>query len=584
MIETQKNARVMLLIGAALAALVAFLVYLPSLNNGFVNWDDPYYVYRNANIRSFDLVWAFTAEVSSNWHPLTLLSHTLDYALFGLDPRGHHLTNNILHTLNTFLVAILFYRLIKAGLKNTSGDNTYFALSASIIGALFFALHPLRVESVAWISERKDLLYAFFYILSVLSYLAYAVRVKFNAPGKGVFFVISLVSFILSLLAKPMAVSLPLVLIIIDSYPLGRATFKEMIGEKKNILIEKIPFILLAIFSGVMTLLAQGSSGAMSTLESAPLITRLLVACRAYIFYIYKTILPIKLAPIYPYPESSSSIIGVGVLALIILIILSALCFCYLKNKKLFASLWLYYIVTLVPVIGIIQVGRQSAADRYTYLPGLALIMLASLFLARLISGANKNIKWAAIIITIILSVLMSVKTVSQAKIWKDSVTLWSYEIGLYNDYAPPVAFRNRGLALHVRREYKSALKDFDMVIKLDPTNLGAFGNRALTLQSMGRNIAALKDYDKAISIDPNDKTAINNRGTTLGSLGRIEEAKKSFERALEIDPDFTSAYNNLGKLYKMTGDLDRSIYYYKEAARRGDEWAINYLKKIGVK
>ena len=230
---------------AAVTAIITFALYLPTLDNGFVNWDDPYYVYRNPHIRSLDLVWAFTAEVSSNWHPLTLLSHTLDYALFGLNAKGHHLTNNLLHSINTFLVAILFYRLTLIGVKknvysdssggaNETGGCALFALAASLITALFFGIHPLRVESVVWISERKDLLYALFYLLSLLAYVAYATKTKTKNPGGKGFYEASLIAFMLSLMSKPMAISLPLVLIIIDIYPFERAGLKSCSAKRKK--------------------------------------------------------------------------------------------------------------------------------------------------------------------------------------------------------------------------------------------------------------------------------------------------------------------------------------------------------------
>lgn len=585
------------LLGAVIVAIITFFVFYPALNNGFVNWDDPYYVYRNPNIRSLDLVWAFTAEVSSNWHPLTLISHTLDYAIFGLNPRGHHLTSNLLHSLNTFFVALLFYYLTLVGMKkeaalggpdgsnetNSTRQKTLFALAASLITALCFGIHPLRVESVVWISERKDLLYALFYILSTLAYIKYATMAEKNMAANKKFYALSLFAFMLSLLSKPMAISLPLVLIIMDTYPLRRASLAEMLGKKKKILLEKAPFFLLSIISAILTIRAQAGSGAMSTLENAPVITRLLVSCRAYIFYIYKTIVPIKLAPIYPYPGSANPMTGELIGGVIILISLSLILLWYLREKKLFGALWLYYLITLLPAIGIVHVGRQSAADRYTYLPGLALLFFFGLFTARLITGKKPWLRSITIIIVTIISILLGAKTVKQEAIWRDSITLWSYEIGLYGELSPAVAFRNRGLALQERGEFGAALGDFDKAIKIDPMHEGAYGNRGLSYQNMGNFPAALRDYDRAIEIDPLDKTAINNRGTALGTLKRYNEAKRDFERVIEIDPNHISAHNNLGKLYKIQDNRELSIIYHKKAAELGSEWARDYLKREGI-
>ncbi len=573
---------------ALAAAVITFLIYLPVLGNGFVNWDDPYYVYRNPNIRSLDIIWAYTAEVSSNWHPLTLISHSLDYALFGLNAKGHHLTNILLHAVNTFLIALLFFRLTMLGIKKENSSNqansaTLFALTASLVTALFFGIHPLRVESVAWISERKDLLYSLFYILSLIAYISYAMRAKKGEAGAKGFYAAALIIFMLSLMSKPMAISLPIVLIIIDIYPLERASLSELLNKKRMIVIEKAPFFLCSVLSAIVTLWAQAGSGAMSTLEGAPLLSRLLVSFRAYIFYIYKTVIPAKLAPIYPYSGGTDSMTGQFIGAIIIFIAISVISLYVLRKRKFLGALWLYYLVTLLPVIGIVHVGRQSAADRYTYLPGLAVIFLFGLAVAWLITRKKPWLTSITIIIIAALSILMGIKTVSQGAIWKDSHTLWSYEIKLYGDHSPAVAFKNRGLALQERGEFSAALGDFDKAIKIDPTHEGAYGNRGLAYQSIGRFALALKDYDMAILIDPEDKTAINNRGATYGQLGRYDEAIKNFERAIEIDPKLASAHNNLGKVYEMLGDRNKAILYYKLAASLGSAWAIDYLKREGI-
>jgi hypothetical protein len=296
---------------ALIVASVTFVVYLPALNNEFVNWDDPTYVYENYQIRSIDfgfLKWIFTAVVSGNWHPLTMFTHALDYSFWGLDPRGHHLTSIIFHTFNTLLVFILVVQLLGCGRAGKTGIPNGFtgpdkkALIAGIVTALVFGIHPVHVESVAWISERKDVLSVFFFLLSVLAYLKYT---SSRNSKRSISYGACLLLFTMALMSKPMAVTLPVVLLILDYYPLGRMSLEGGLKGAKWSLLEKVPFFVLSLLSSLITIWAQHTGGALTTLEAYPLKVRILVALRAYAFYIYKMVLPIDLAPFYPYPRSS---------------------------------------------------------------------------------------------------------------------------------------------------------------------------------------------------------------------------------------------------------------------------------------
>ncbi len=300
---------------------MTFIVYLAALQNEFVEWDDSQYVFENLHIRSFDLdffKWAFFDFYAANWHPLTWISHALDYAVWGLNPMGHHLTNNILHAVNTFLVVLLVVRLLtsrqavkltsshmssapadppEAGNSRFTIHDSRFALIAAGVTGLLFGLHPIHVESVAWVAERKDLLCALFYLLSIMAYVSY----RSYTTNKS--YILSLFFFILALLSKPMAVSLPVVLLILDWYPFGRI---QSLKTFRDSFVDKIPFIALSIVSSILTVLAQRAEGAVTAIEAIPLSTRMLVASKSLIAYLWKMLMPMHLIPYYPYPNDAS--------------------------------------------------------------------------------------------------------------------------------------------------------------------------------------------------------------------------------------------------------------------------------------
>ncbi|MFQ5737098.1 MAG: hypothetical protein ACE5GY_09610, partial [Thermodesulfobacteriota bacterium] len=434
------GARTLLLLGALVAATV-FIVYLPVLGNGFVNWDDGAYVYRNLHIRSLDIRWAFSSVVVGTWLPLTLLSYTLDYAIWGLNPLGYHLTNNLLHALNSALVLVLGARLYAIAAHGEGAKKG--ALWAGFVAALLFGLHPLRVESVAWIAERKDVLCAFFFLLAALAYIEYA-SVK-NAPGRGLlWYAASLVLFILALLAKPMAVTLPAVLLILDLYPLGRLTGRRGAGAGRAV-AEKIPFFALSVAASATALWAQRLYDAVAPLSSAAPFDRVLTAINASVFYLYKTIAPVGLAPLYPRPSgmggTGASLLSspASIVSLAVFLVLTAVCVLTFRRRRYIGTAMLCYAVTLLPVSGIIRVGSQAAADRYTYLPTIGLFVLAGALAGRVIArqkarrGVGRGVGRMVVAATVLAAVIaLSWATVRQTRVWKDSLTLWSYEIARY--------------------------------------------------------------------------------------------------------------------------------------------------------
>ena len=595
---TDKTSR---LLPGAIAAAITFLVFLPAIEGGFVNWDDQRYVYENGLIRSIDLAFIktiFSTIQVSNFHPLTMLSYTVDFALWGENPLGYHLENVILHAINTFLAGWLAVRLVEARGKH----NSTFAFVAGLTTAILFGLHPMHVESVAWISEKKDVLSGLFFMLSLLSYLRYHKNRSFSA------YALCFAFFILALLSKPMAVTLPAVLLIIDMYPLERRS-KEGFGR---ILLEKVPFFGASILIAVVTVIAQRGSGALRSLETDPLSLRILTAFRGFIFYLFKLVFPTGLAPYYPHPleQTIANYQYWGAIAIFVAITIAAV-YAVKKGKAAFPAAWAFFVVTLLPVIGIIQVGRQAAADRYIYIPAIALFILMGGALAVLVKR-KKSALYPVIAGLAIVSVIFSFLTIKQTRIWKDSLALWSHEIKVY-PMTVPMAYNSRGQAYHIAGELEKAIEDYSASITLNPFDPFPYNNRALIYEDMGREALAIEDYTKAISLDSGFFNARNNRGIAFGKNGRFSEAVEDFTAALKIHPASSSAFlnrgfalmslerpdealadfskadalspgnpviaYNLGLVYLKLGENEKARGLFMEAAAGGVEEARQYLQ-----
>lgn len=586
-------------IASLLVALATVLVYFPCLNNGFVNWDDPRYVYENPYIRSLDsrfFGWMFTSFYASFWHPLTLLSHALDYSLWGSNPWGHHLTSILLHGLNTFLVVILVIRLLEyARVRreiSLSGETLRGKpVIAGVITGLLFGLHPLHVESVAWVSERKDVLCAFFFLLSLLCYLGYvsSQQRRFKFYGLCLFF------FIVALMSKPMAVTLPVVLLILDIYPLGRLDLKSAFSSQRKVWSEKLPFLGLSVASSIVAVVAQQVGGALAPLDYLPPGFRILGSIRALCFYLVKMVWPNGLVPFYPHPLKVSLSDPQYMIPLVVLIDITALCIWLWPRQRIWSAAWAYYVVTLLPVLGIIQVGSHAAADRYTYLPSLGPFLLAGLGLARAWEkiGRSMHRKLFIMIPSILLVTLLANLTVEQIKVWNNSITLWSHELKQFPDDAPWV-YGARGIEYADLGNYQRAIKDFDRAIELDPEDAKTYCNRGLAYASLGNHRRAIEDYNKGIEVDSQYAQTYLNRGALYGQLGNYQKAIKDFGTAIELDPQFAQAYSNRGLAYQRLGryqpaieDFDKAIglepQNVKAYVRRGHTYAAKgeYEKAI---
>ena len=517
-----------LIAAALLSALIAFIIYLPALVNGFVLWDDPTYVYENPGIQSLDLAFlkrAFTEVYFSNWHPLTMISYAVDYAIWGLNPLGYHLVNVIIHSVNTAIVAVLSIRLMTIARPLSAPA----AFAAGFVPALLFGIHPLHVESVAWVSERKDVLSALFFMASVIFYLRYAQK------NKALCYILSLLAFALAIMSKSMAVTLPAVLLLIDFYPL-----KRLSGVKGVLraVAEKVPFFAISAFAAFMAVYSQAT--AVASLEAIPFDIRLFSALRSYAFYLEKLFVPLGLAPFYPYPAEinplgADYLVTYGVLGGITIICLAAI------RYRAFIVSWLYFLGTLLPVIGIVQVGMQAAADRYMYLPSLSLVILLGAGAALIIEKNSKPLLAIFLGFISIATIGLSYVTVTQAAIWKDTLTLWEHEIRLYPDTAY-IAYVNKGIVLKDMGRYEEALADLNSAIKIKPT-AKAYNNRGNVRKKLGDTPGAIDDYRKSLELSPLDGGTYFNLALILEQSGDMGGALENASKAAGLGVNQAKEY-----------------------------------------
>ena len=593
---------------ALFCAVVTIVCYLPTLQNDFVNWDDNLYVYENPSIRHLDLNLIRSAffgfHASGNWHPLTLLSHALDYAVWGLNPMGHHLTSVLLHGANTFLVVIVVMRLIEARRRRGGGLDEQGGLIAAVVTGLLFGIHPLHVESVAWISERKDVLYAMFYLLGILAYLRYAEERKEGKPWwRDRRYALVVVLYVLSLMSKPMAVTFPAVLLLLDWYPLGRLRP----GSVRDAVADKVPLFFLSAAASVLALLAQAASEAVASLEVIPLSSRVPVALRSFMMYICKMAAPAQLLPLYTHPLRASLFSLEYLVPAVLAVLLAAVCILLARRIRLLPAALAFYAISISPVLGIIQVGGQAMADRYTYLPGVGLFLLAGAGI-----GVNRAAKSGAalrrravlalvVLGSVVFFTSMALVTERQIAVWKNALTLWDHEIR--NDPVNHEAYNSRGYYFFARSLYVQALRDYNRAIQLSPAPradylnnrahvymaLGSyedalsemteaiavsggsvyryFNDRAIVHVRLGRYQDALSDYDAALRLRPDFADAYYNRGNALVYLGRPADAVKDYSRAIQVsripNPDY---YHNRAVAYEGTGRLREAADDYQQA------------------
>ena len=583
------------------AFAITVILYIPSLGNRFVTWDDPEYVYQNPYLHTLDFAfvkWAFANFIFANWHPLTWISYALDYSLWKLNPFGYHLTNLLLHGMNTFLVVLITFMLWKERADSSDGleKPLYFSgYVPAFISGLLFGLHPLHVESVAWISERKDVLCAFFFLASIYTYIFYTKSVLFknhvalSAMLSNRNYLLTILLFILALLSKPMAITLPFVLLILDFYPLGRLSTLTL----RSILFEKVPFIFISIGSSVLTFLAQSSGGAVSSVAKVGLIPRIFVAFKSIAVYIQKMFWPSPLLPFYPYPTDvrNISMLSDANLLYILFFITVSVCFLYLslrKKQHLWLSAWCYYLVTLLPVLGIIRIGDQSMADRYTYLPSIGLFIMFGIALTWLLNRAaaflheDRSRKVLLAVVVVLLFTPLSAVTLRQIGIWKNGEVLWTAEIERKPEVT--VSYLNRGRYYFENNQFQKALTDFSWAITLDPSSSRNYFCRGTLFLYLSRYDKALIDLTKAISLARKPTFRLYaNRAFVLVKLNRFDDALKDYTRAIELNNESSEIYYNRGNLYAKHGFYDRALIDYNKAIEFSPSPNYDYYHNRGV-
>jgi len=503
----------------------------------FVTADDGPYVTQNPTVRAglstYGVRWAFGFR-ESNWHPLTWLSLMLDATVGGLDPRVFHLTNLVLHAANAIL---LFHVLLRMTV----------ALWRSCFAALLFAVHPQHVESVAWVVERKDVLSTLFWLLTVLAYAGYARR-----PSRPRSLLVA-AGLAAGLMAKPMLVTLPVTLLVVDFWPLRRP----------RSIVEKVPLFALSAAAAAITLLAQSAGGAVSGLAALPFAVRAGNAAVSYVVYVVKTVWPTGLAYFYPHPGRSLST-GLVLACVALLAVVSALAIAARGRFPYVTFGWLWYVITLVPVAGLVQVGQQARADRYTYVPLIGLFVATAWGAADLAGRASvlrRRLVAAACAVSV---VALAVAAHRQTHHWRDSVSLYQRALAVTSNNA--VAHANLSLALLVGGDPEGAIAHGRAALRIQPAHPEAPKHLATALAHQGRHDEAVAIYREALARRPDDATLHSNLGTVLIELGRLEEADASFREALRLAPGWANAHNNLGVLLASQGRYDEAVVAFTTA------------------
>jgi len=538
-------------------ALFTVVAYLPVRRNGFILFDDPGYITNNAHVSAgltrAGLAWALTGTAADNWHPLTWASHMLDVTLFGMDPAAHHLSSLFLHALNAALLFLL--------LTAMTGRRWRSALVAAL-----FALHPLHVESVAWAAERKDLLSGLFWVLTSGAYLRYARR-----PGAGRYAAL-LLCFGLGLLTKPMMVTLPFILLLLDWWPLGRTSVNFRVeghpGRRTavRLLAEKVPLFALAIAAGSIVYGIQRGSGAMKELDALPLVARIFNALVSYVRYLEKTAWPFGLSPFYPHPGPGLALGTVFIALGVLLAITMAVRFAG-RDRPWLAVGWLWYLGTLLPVIGIVQVGWQAQADRYTYLP------LIGVFLALTWETGERcgdgRARRAAAAVALMLLAGLGALTWRQTMFWRDSVSVFTRAVRTTPDNLPAEFLL--GKALRQAGNPVEAILHLREVTRINPRYADGYIELGEVLYASGDLEGAIGAYERVLQLKPDSAPTHNNLGYALARLGQTARALKHYEAALRIDPRFALAHENAAMALVQLGRDAEAVEHLRQAGPEAD-------------
>jgi len=533
------------------------IAYSRTLGNGFVNLDDNAYIYENSNIKSGitpeSIKWAFT-ETYFYWQPLTRLSHISDWSLFGDYAGGHHFISLLFH-ISVALILFLF-------LNKMTKD-----LWLSAFATAFFTLHPLRVESVAWAAERKDVLSMFFGLASLYAYACY------TESSRLLKYFYCLILFVFSLMAKPLFVTLPFILLLMDYWPLGRwddvlkkervtaTPSKNRFHPMSRILGEKVPFIVVTIIFSIVTLWAQNKSGAVISMANQSFVARITNAIISYVSYLGKTFWPVDLAVFYPcqYPFplwqiSASCFVLIGMTVFVI--------YAVKKLPFLFVG-WFWYLGTLIPVIGLVQVGKQAMADRHTYLPSIGIAMMLVWGVSSLFRR-NDNNKKILFTMGIAVMTILTLLTWRQCMYWENTFELYNHAIRVTKNNF--FAYKGRGMEYYLRGRHQQAIEDYNMAIRLMPSEAETYNNRGAAYGSLAKYERAIEDFNQTIRLNPDHANAYFNRGFAYSYLGQDQQAIQNYDMAIRLKPDYTNAYVNRGLVHLKLGNKNLGCFDAQKA------------------
>lgn len=545
-------------------------IYWQTRDHAFIEYDDQVYLLENPHVRSGlsleNIQWAFTSEYAANWHPVTWISHMLDVELFGMNPAGHHLTSVFLHVLNAVLLFTLMSRITGSPWK-----------SAAV--ASLFALHPLHVESVAWVAERKDVLSTLFWITALHMYIRYVDK---PTPARYIYVIIV---YGLGLLSKSMLVSLPAMLLLMDYWPLQRPAFWRAGGIMPpgsrsvwGLILEKLPFLLIAVAISIVTIIAQQNGNAMTSIEASPLSERLQNALNAYPGYLGKMLWPTDLAVFYPF---KTGIPAWETVAAAIFLLTASIFVIHERQRHPYLLVgWFWYLITLVPVIGIVRVGLQAMADRYTYMPLVGIFIILAWGMEDLLIGCN--LMWHRLAYSLTAAIIAACILLSwrQASYWRDTTTLFNHALDSTQDNYMALTVLGRYLERQGRLD--EALNSFNEALEIAPWYEYAKVHQGIILMNQGRLDAAVFKYNEAILQNPTSVTGHINLGIVMALQNRHEEAIHNFTIALDFNPRSAAAHYNLGMELARSGKFAEAIEHYNKGLEIDPE-DVNCHNNLGI-
>lgn len=562
-------------VAVAVLIVLTFAAFYPSLHNGFLDYDDDALYLNNPYFRGLgwpQLRWAFTTFLMGHYQPLTWVSVGLDYVVWGMNPFGYHLTNLILHALNTVLFYFLAVRLLSFVVP--AGKDTGVLLGAAAAAALF-SIHPLRVESVVWITERRDVLSGMFVLFTLHAYLTAAQAESW--ASRGPWLALTLVLYVLSLLSKAVGMTLPLVFLILDVYPLRRlgGSRSRWVGaEVQSVWLEKVPFFIFGAATAVVAALAQQDTRAMMTFAHYGIAPRVAQAFYSFVFYVWTSLWPTKLLPMYVLPYGFSPTQGIYVACALIVIAATAALIFFRKSWPAGLAVWLSYVALVLPVSGIAQSGPQIVALRYTYLSCLGFALLAGggvVYFWRRWRAVTFAIVGGAVSLVLIGSTLIYI-TRQQIAVWRDTEVLWRYVLS--NDPNSIVAHNDLGNILFKRGEVDEAIGHYRQAIRLKPDAGLNHYNLANALARQGNIDEAIDEYRRAVFYAPYNGRAWYSLALLIGSKGETDEAIEDYGRAIEAEPNYPKSYNNLGELLLARGRSEEAVRLFRRAIARDPQYA----------